>query len=154
MLKRWISVFLCVLGFAAPIRAVQEEEKPKAWYDRLDFAGDLRLRYEGFNWEGQFDEGRRDRLRYRFRVGFDIELTKSIRSGFRLRSGDPKDPVSDNQTFGGGLDKDGISLAEFYADEDAADVLGRLRWPLAPPLVAVRRQVRPAPWVFVCLVGA
>ncbi|HSF19120.1 MAG TPA: putative porin [Vicinamibacteria bacterium] len=121
MLTRWISGFLCVLGFVAPVRAVQEEEKPKAWYDRLDFAGDLRMRYEGFNWEGQFDEGRRDRLRYRFRVGFDIELTKSIRSGFRLRSGDPKDPVSDNQTFGGGLDKDGISLAEFYADFDITD---------------------------------
>jgi hypothetical protein len=96
----------------------KEETKPK-WYDRLTFGGDFRLRYEGFNWSGHFDDGRRDRLRYRLRFGFQAQVLDSLALGVQLRSGNPQNPISDNQSFDDGLNKGRISIAEAYADWQA-----------------------------------
>ncbi len=107
-----------VLLFAgADARAQNDSEKdePKPWYERIDFGGDLRLRYEGFNWRAHFDDGRRDRFRYRFRVGAIFDIAPFLDAGVQLRSGNPNNPVSDNQTFGQSFAKDSISLSEAFA---------------------------------------
>jgi hypothetical protein len=109
------AIFVTVTANVAAA-ADQEEQEPKAWYDRMQIYGDLRLRYEGFLKENEFDEGRRDRFRYRLRAGLRISVIDAIRLGIQLRSGNPQNPVSDNQSFDGGFDKDRFSIAEVYAD--------------------------------------
>jgi hypothetical protein len=108
------------LGRAQDGGEKKEEEKAKAkWYDKLTFGGDFRLRYEGFNWSGHFDDGRRDRFRYRLRFGFKAQVLDSVLLGFQLRSGNPQNPISDNQSFDDGFNKTRISIAEAYADWQA-----------------------------------
>jgi hypothetical protein len=117
-------VFATLLFFLSSTVSAQSQgdDKPKSWYDRLSFSGDLRLRYEGFQKDDAFDDGRRDRLRYRFRVGFDTVINDFISVGAQLRSGNPLNPVSDNQSFAGGFDKDFISISEAFAAIQPADV--------------------------------
>jgi hypothetical protein len=97
----------------------EEPAKEVKWYDRLTFGGDFRLRYEGFSWEGKFDGGSRHRFRYRLRVGLTAQINKKIQVGFQLRSGNPNNPISDNQTFDEGFNKNRISIATAYASWQA-----------------------------------
>jgi hypothetical protein len=101
-------------------KEAKEEEKTRVWYERIEINGDLRLRYEGFQKDQEFDDGRRDRFRYRLRAGIDAEVNDFLRAGFQLRSGDPNNPVSDNQSLDGGFNKDSISVAEVFADFTAS----------------------------------
>jgi len=96
-------------------------EQEAKWYDNLDFGGDLRLRYEGFDWDGEFDEGRRDRFRYRLRVGVKAQIRRELAIGIQVRSGNPDNPHSDNQSFDGGFSKNAISVAEVFVDWKATD---------------------------------
>jgi hypothetical protein len=89
-------------------------EKRK-WNDIIKIKGDLRLRYEGFNWPNHFDDGRRDRGRYRLRLGFIADLHEKLDLGIELRSGNFTDPVSDNTSFDGAGTKDEIAIAQAYA---------------------------------------
>lgn len=97
------------------------------WVARLKFHGDLRLRaqsdrYADGNAEfayfdflaindagGLADAGAdallntaedRDRLRARARLGLDVAIADSLLAGFRLSTGNTRDPVSTNQTLG------------------------------------------------------
>jgi len=91
-----------------------KERKPR-WYDRIEFKGDLRLRYEGFIQEGISDNDRRDRFRLRLRPGVYTNVTDWMRVGFQLRSGDRKDPVSDNTSFDGGFQLKEFAISEAFA---------------------------------------
>ncbi len=86
------------------------------WYEKLDFGGDFRLRYEGFDHPGKYDDRERNRFRYRLRLGFETKVNDNLRVGVQMRSGNPNDPVSDNQTLDGGFSKKSFSLAEAYVD--------------------------------------
>jgi hypothetical protein len=99
----------------------KEPEKKPRWYDKLSIDGDFRLRYEGFNWEGHFDEGRRHRFRYRLRFGFKAQLFESLVLGVQLRSGRSDNPISDNQSFDDSFSKGQISLAEAWLDWRATE---------------------------------
>jgi len=99
------------------------KDEREHWYDRLEIKGDLRLRYEGFNQESNFDEGRRDRERVRLRAGVYSDITDRISMGFQLRSGDPDDPVSDNQSIDGGFTMKQIAISEAFAAFDATSWL-------------------------------
>jgi hypothetical protein len=90
-------------------------QEPK-WYDKLDFSGDLRLRYDGIIWENYYDDGRRDRFRFRLRFGVESDLLDNLKVGFQLRSGNPNNPISDNQSFDDSLNKFKISIAQAYLD--------------------------------------
>jgi hypothetical protein len=92
-----------------------EEKDSKSWTDKIEILGDLRLRYEGFNWPNNFDDGRRDRFRYRLRLGFKANLHEKLNLGIELRSGNFRDPVSDNTSFDGAGTKDEIAIAQAYA---------------------------------------
>ncbi len=104
----------------------------KRWFEKATFQGDLRLRYEGFDQSGKFDESRRDRFRYRFRWGFRAKVNELITIGLQLRSGDARDPVSDNQTLTSGLDKKEIAIAEAFADFTLTDELSLIAGKFSP----------------------
>jgi hypothetical protein len=100
-----------------------EEEEPR-WYDRIDLRGDLRMRYEGFHQEGAYDDNdQRHRVRLRIRPGIYADVTDWLEVGFQLRTGDPKDPVSDNQSIDGGFSMKAVAISEGYAAFDATDWL-------------------------------
>jgi len=94
-------------------KAGKGDKKP--WYEIIRFLGDLRLRYEGFTWPEHFDDGRRDRFRYRLRFGFKAALHEKLELGVELRSGNFRDPVSDNTSFDDAGTKDEIAIAQVYA---------------------------------------
>ena len=88
----------------------------KSWIDKIEILGDLRLRYEGFNWPNKFDDGRRDRFRYRLRLGFKAHLHETLNLGIELRSGNFRDPVSDNTSFDAAGTKDEIAIAQAFVN--------------------------------------
>lgn len=65
------------------------------WYERIQFGGDFRSRYEGFY---QDDRDTRHRTRFRLRIRIDTEINDDTRLQIRIASGDPGTPVSTNQT--------------------------------------------------------
>ncbi len=87
------------------------EDPPKQWYEKMDFYADLRFRYDARKRE-EFE----DVFRYRLRAGVEADVNDFLDAGFEFRSGNPRNPVSDNQDFGGGLGKKDFKLAEVYAD--------------------------------------
>ena len=93
----------------------ETKQKPK-WYDKLDFSGDLRLRYDGIFWDNHYDDGRRDRFRFRLRFGVKSDILDNFAVGFQLRSGNPNNPISDNQSFDGSFNKFKISISQAYVD--------------------------------------
>ena len=94
------------------------------WYDKIDFKGDLRLRYEGFWVEGLSDNNHRSRFRLRARAGVYTDVADWMKVGLQLRSGDPDDPVSDNQSVDGGFTMKDIAISEAFAAFTPTDWLG------------------------------
>ena len=84
-----------------------EEEKDVPEERKLEFFGDFRLRYEGFFQQGVPTQNR-DRLRLRFGLRGSAE---SFNYGFRIATGDPRNPISANQTF-----TEFFSKKSFYID--------------------------------------
>jgi hypothetical protein len=107
---------------STPAVVEAEKEEPE-WYDQIDLRGDIRLRYEGFLQEGLSDNDQRHRVRLRIRPGIYATVTDWMEVGFQLRTGDPKDPVSDNQSVDGGFSMKAIAISEGYAAFDATDWL-------------------------------
>jgi hypothetical protein len=105
---------LAIGAVVTPVRG--QDKESKSWADRIKFGGDLRLRYEYFSWSGKFDDGDRARERGRLRFGVKAELRDDLNVGFQLRSGNPDNPHSDNQSFDGGFNKKEIAIAEAYVD--------------------------------------
>jgi hypothetical protein len=84
-----------------------------AWAaDEVSVSGDLRLRYEGFSAGSPGLPEGRDRFRYRLRLRAGVDLSERFALHGELRSGNPDNPVSDNQTFDGGGSKKEISIAQ------------------------------------------
>jgi hypothetical protein len=84
-------------------------EKKRSWTDRISFFGDFRSRYDGI-WYDEDPLGNkmsdRDRLRYRFRFGANVEVNDHFDMRFRLASAEGNDVRSRNQTLGSGFDFD------------------------------------------------
>jgi hypothetical protein len=112
--------------------ALAGEEKKAKWYDKFNLGGDFRLRAEYFNWDEHYDEGDRLRFRYRLRVGVKRQIGDNLTVGFQLRSGNPDNPHSDNQTFDTGFDKNSISISEAYIDWKATDFLSVIGGKFSP----------------------
>jgi hypothetical protein len=94
---------------------VAVEETKTHWYERIDFKGDLRLRYEAFHVDGISRNDQRHRFRMRIRPGWYTDITDWMDVGLQLRSGDPRDPVSDNQSVDGGFSMKEIAFSEGFA---------------------------------------
>lgn len=85
----------------------------KTFFDRIHPFADMRLRLE----HARHQPGmRRDRtrLRTRFRIGAEYDLTNEFTAGFRVRTGNPDDPNSPHQTFGSGFDSWEFNLDRAY----------------------------------------
>jgi hypothetical protein len=91
---------------------VQKQETGSSWTDRMYWKGDFRYRYETFDIKGQPD---RDRNRIRARAALIANVTPDIELGLGLASGGD-DPVSSNQTLGGGGSSKGLNLDLAYFD--------------------------------------
>jgi len=82
------------------------------WTDTIRWQGDFRYRYETFNIEGKPN---RDRNRIRARAALIADVTPTIEVGLGLASGG-EDPVSSNQTLGGGGSSKDLRVDLAYFD--------------------------------------
>ena len=106
------------------------------WSDRVRLDGDFRYRYERIDPEGS-DTRRRNRIRARVNVKAD--LADDLEVGFGLATGGD-DPVSTNQTLGGGGSSKDVSLNLAYADWEAMDGLHLIGGKFKNPLYRVGKQ--------------
>lgn len=121
---------LAFLLLACPAFAADE---PQTGTDRLEFHGDLRLRYENIDEEG---EAGRERARFRTRFGVSAAVSPDVEVVVRLATGGD-DPVSTNQSFGDGFSTKDIGVDLAYVDWHAAPGLrilgGKMKNPLFRP---------------------
>ncbi|HSN52146.1 MAG TPA: putative porin, partial [Woeseiaceae bacterium] len=115
------------------VAAAKAPAASASWADRVGLDGDFRYRYERIDAEGS-DTRRRNRIRARFNVTAD--LADDLEVGFGLATGGD-DPVSTNQTLGGGGSSKDVSLNLAYADWQATDgthlIFGKYNNPLYRP---------------------
>lgn len=64
------------------------------------------------------------RLRERFRVGFDADLTDNLKAGFRLATSNQYNPVSNNQTLGNTGQSYQIAIDRVFIEYDYRDRAG------------------------------
>lgn len=127
---------------ATAIAEVQEsvadvgDARAENWSDRISLDGDFRYRYERISPEGS-DTRRRNRIRARFNVRADV--SDDVEVGFGLATGGD-DPVSANQTLGGGGSSKDVSLNLAYADWEAMDGLHLVGGKFKNPLLRVGKQ--------------
>lgn len=117
-----MAVMLAAAALAAAASAqsnVPAAPAPKTWVDTLSFKGDLRYRFETIDdaskKDADGDEYTRYRNRIRARLGADAKIDEKLKAGLELSTGGA-DPVSGNQTLGGGFDKEEFRLNLAYAD--------------------------------------
>lgn len=107
-----------------------------SWADRVSLDGDFRYRYERIDPEGS-DTRRRNRIRARVNIRADV--TDDVEVGFGLATGGD-DPVSTNQTLGGGGSSKEVRLNLAYADWEVTDGLHLVGGKFKNPLYRVGKQ--------------
>jgi Ni/Co efflux regulator RcnB len=121
------------------VSQVQEMEVSAAkesWSDRIRLDGDFRYRYESIDPEGS---STRKRNRIRARANVRADLMDDVEVGFGLATGGG-DPVSTNQTLGGGGSTKDIGLNLAYVDWEAMDGLHIIGGKFKNPLLRVGKQ--------------
>ncbi len=117
----------------ADVAALKQHDEASSWTERLGVKGDFRYRYETIDVE---DAKRRERNRIRARVALTADLPNDVEVGFGLATGG-SDPVSSNQTLGGGGSSKDIALDKAYARWQVIDqlalVVGKYSNPLYRP---------------------
>ena len=98
----------------AVVAEVEEQTSKSSWTDTIRWKGDFRYRYESFDIEGRPN---RDRNRIRARAALIADVTPTIEVGLGLASGGD-DPVSSNQTLGGGGSTKDLRIDLAYFDWD------------------------------------
>jgi len=88
------------------------EEVGETWTDRINFKGDFRLRHEVIDEDG---EQRRDRRRYRLRLGMVARVHPNVDIVLQIASA-ADNPVSRNVTFDGGFKAGNIGFDVAYVD--------------------------------------
>ena len=91
---------------------VNEQSAAAGWTENIKIKGDFRYRMENIDQQGR-DE--RNRQRVRARAAIVADVTDDIEVGLGIASGGD-DPVSTNQTLGGGGSTKGINLDLAYFD--------------------------------------
>ncbi|MBW2285205.1 MAG: putative porin [Deltaproteobacteria bacterium] len=101
----------------AKAAAVEEAKNANAdlpaWVRKMTVKGDVRLRYQNDDTQGDF-QSPRGRERARFRIGADVEVAEHWKVGFGLTTGSA-DPRSANQTFQQTFETPDIRLDYAYA---------------------------------------
>ncbi len=94
-------------------KVVAQAKPAKTWADSIVWSGDVRYRYENVDNDAKADE--RNRNRIRARIGLTAQVTEDVSAGVALVSGSD-DPISGNQTLGGGASSKGIQLDQGWVD--------------------------------------
>ncbi|MEA2084744.1 MAG: putative porin [Thermodesulfobacteriota bacterium] len=107
---------------------VNEMESGSSWKHRIRWGGDIRLRYQG----DRFDELNailrdpddtskimnttedRDRGRIRVRLAVKAKINENVEAGVKIATGNERDPVSSNDTFGDYQNSDDVVLLQAY----------------------------------------
>ena len=109
-------ILFCAL-ISCPLQAQEIEEEvkqedsaepttSKMWRETLVWQGDVRLRYEAIDEQG---EAQRNRFRIRGRFGLATQMTENLKFTMRIATSDG-DPVSTNLTFGDGFSTKDIAI--------------------------------------------
>jgi hypothetical protein len=126
--KQLIAAIVLTLALGLFVTPVWADEE--SWADRINFKGDIRLRYEGVDEEGR---EKRERGRYRTRFGFTADVQDDIKVVIELSTGGGN-PVSTNQTIGDGFSRNEIGFNLAYVDWTVNDSLtinvGKMKNPL------------------------
>lgn len=88
----------------------EKSSSPASWTERITLKGDFRQRYENIEEQGKAD---RNRNRVRARAAIVAQVSDRAEVGLGLASGGD-DPVSTNQTLGGGGSTKGLNLDLAY----------------------------------------
>ena len=83
-----------------------------SWTDSISVKGDVRLRYEGIDEEG---EEERNRGRFRARLGLTADVNENVKAVLQFATGGDN-PVSTNQSFDDGFSRKDIGLDLAYLD--------------------------------------
>lgn len=83
---------------SAQVADIRKQKKAASWTENVTWKGDFRYRYENIDEEGKDD---RDRNRIRARTALIAQLPDETEVGLGFATGGD-DPVSTNQTLGGG----------------------------------------------------
>ena len=104
--------------------AAKEEVKIPEWVEKINFKGDLRLRYQGE--ERDATDGTsgvsRNRGRFRLRAAFEADVNPQWKAGFGIASGSD-DPRSTNQTLENSFDSPDLRIDFAYAQYQPVDWL-------------------------------
>ena len=92
------------------VETLGEQVAAMSWAERIRWEGDFRYRYENIDEEGK--DGR-NRSRIRARTHLEADLSPTLQVGIGLATGGD-DPVSSNQTIGGGGSSKDIKLDLAY----------------------------------------
>jgi len=115
------------------LASVKKSSEAGNWADRIKMKGDFRYRYETIDVQGASD---RERNRIRARAAFVASLPSDVDVGLGFASGG-SDPVSSNQTLGGGNSSKELRLDLAYAKwditEDFNATAGKFSNPLYRP---------------------
>ncbi|MEE2638768.1 MAG: putative porin [Acidobacteriota bacterium] len=84
------------VGCGLILMSTQSLAQTAPWYERIQFGGDFRPRYEGFYQDGSET---RHRSRFRLRLRIDSDVNDDTHLQIQIATGDPGTPVSTNQTF-------------------------------------------------------
>jgi hypothetical protein len=120
----------------AEVQAIEPLVPAETWPDRVKLHGDFRYRYETIEVE---DSLKHRRNRIRARTDITARVADNIDVGFGLATGGD-DPVSTNQTLGGGGSSKNIALNLAYVDWEAIDDLHLYAGKFKNPLTRVGNQ--------------
>ncbi len=127
---RVLAQALCIALAATLLIAPVAADESTDWTDRISFKGDFRVRYETIDQELL---ERRDRFRYRARLGISAAVASHVKVVLQIASG-VDNPVSRNVTFDGGFTTKDIGFDLAYVDWEAADgvhvLAGKMKNPL------------------------
>ena len=121
------------------LAAVQTADLPiveESWNDRVKLDGDFRYRYESIGVEGVQT---RQRNRIRARTNIKAQVSDRTEVGFGLATGGD-DPVSTNQTLGGGGSSKSVVLNLAYANWQVTDNLQLIAGKFKNPLTRAGKQ--------------
>jgi hypothetical protein len=96
--------------------AQSEFEKKIAWAAKTQFKGDVRVRQESIDIDGQSDSQNKDRQRIRARLGAYTEINPQVSTGIRIATGGSSDARSTNQDLDGYFVKKDLWLDLGYID--------------------------------------
>jgi len=99
---------------AGRIAEAAERDRKMDWAGRLRWNGDFRYRHEQFDIEGASSD--RVRHRIRARLGLEAAVNDALKVGFRIATGDIRDPRSGNATLDDANRHKEIGLDLAYVD--------------------------------------